>query len=141
VNDPLEIIETERLFFSMQCFKSPLGRIGYPEYPNNRAYYNPFIDAFFLPEAIRKSDHRLAQLLEVGHRLLTCTSIKCQMRMFAGIIYHTIYSMLLENKHDPTGMKRWHSLEILQEMLEHLFTIAEPVEEAFSLVLCNPNAK
>lgn len=92
------------ILFGHNCLYSPTVNSGFPEIRRLRATaaYNPIIDAMWLPEPAIKEDGELCFddvvanfFLEVGHRTLTGTTILCQMRFFAALIYEWINGVSL----------------------------------------------
>lgn len=134
-------------FFQNNCFRSHLFNPAYPDTWLDKmgALYNPIIDAVFLPTREYSETSKIEQEqiiytnyhFEIGHRLLNSTTIMCQIRMFASLIYDSYCRTTLSHLPEfaKTTEKRFlagiHSLETILNML--MFE-ATHLQEAYSLL-------
>lgn len=140
-------ISAKHLFFAHDCFTSPIAHDSFPEVTtaNAGAFYNPIIDAMFLPgpqhlpplAAKREGAIDTYGRLELGHRLLNTTSIMCQLRHFAGLLYFCIFQVAaVDNTKPLRSMEKTFlsSIRNYQRILEIYMHHARPLHEVFALL-------
>lgn len=135
----------KNLFFVRDCFSSPIIMDAFPEVriAGASAFYNPVIDATFLPlnsgilraGLVQKDLISTSMLLEEGHRLLTGTTIMCQMRVVASLIYELILSLIASSESKSQRMSQSEftsALTAYHHVLDLYISQTRVLQEAYS---------